>query len=272
MPSDWMRVRPPAGRLSAAQAASLAAALEESREAATLAGFGDLDLRVGPDTLRRLRAAGLHARAVGAGAHRVLSSPLTGRVGGHVDVRALAHRLELELREAEPETREIVVTIDDGSGDLAAASGLVLAAGRAAAEQVEFTVLADGARTGEVLRLEDPDADLADWVGVIARRSASEPGPGRPRASAGADGLPIGWLDHSEGGLVTLGAAVPHGVLDRRQWEFLAAIERPIVLTPWRTMLLCDLDEWAAEQVVRVLAPMGFVFDAASPVLADLAH
>lgn len=267
MPSDWMRVRPPAGRLSAVQAALLAAALEESREAARLAGFGDLDLRVGPDALRRLRAAGLHARAVGAGAHRVLSSPLTGRVGGQVDVRALAHRLELTLREAEPETREIVVTIDDGSGDLAAASGLVLAA----AGRTEFTVLIDGAHTGEVLLLEGPDADLADWVDVIVRRSTAEPGPGRQPASAGASAPPIGWLDHSEGGLVTLGAAVPDGVLDRRQWEFLAAIERPIVLTPWRTMLLCDLDEWAAEQVVRVLAPMGFVFDAASPVLADLA-
>jgi len=29
---------------------------------------------------------------------------------------------------------------------------------------------------------------------------------------------------------------------------------------PWSVVLLCDLDEWAAEQVVRVLAPMAYGF------------
>ncbi|TWH16721.1 precorrin-3B synthase [Rhodococcus rhodochrous J45] len=40
-----------------------------------------------------------------------------------------------------------------------------------------------------------------------------------------------------------------------------------MIVTPWRSVLLCDLDEWTAEQVVRVLAPMGLIFDADSPHL-----
>ncbi|MFD0454653.1 hypothetical protein ACFQZK_31675 [Rhodococcus aetherivorans] len=44
-------------------------------------------------------------------------------------------------------------------------------------------------------------------------------------------------------------------------------MDRPLVVTPWPVLLLCDLDEWAAEQVVRVLAPMGLIFDADSPAL-----
>ena len=75
---------------------------------------------------------------------------------------------------------------------------------------------------------------------------------------------PIGWLDRADG-TVVLAGALAGGVLPARTAEFLAAVERPVVITPWRSLLLCDLDEWAAEQVVRVLAPMGLIFDADSP-------
>ena len=44
-------------------------------------------------------------------------------------------------------------------------------------------------------------------------------------------------------------------------------MERPIIVTPWRTLLICDLDESVAETVVRVLAPMGLIFDDQSPWL-----
>ena len=76
---------------------------------------------------------------------------------------------------------------------------------------------------------------------------------------------PIGWLPH--GDRVSLGAGIRLGVLDARTAEFLAAIDRPIVVTPWRSVVIPDLDEWAAEQVVRVLAPMGLIFDENSPWL-----
>ncbi|MUM29706.1 precorrin-3B synthase, partial [Mycobacterium sp. CBMA295] len=48
---------------------------------------------------------------------------------------------------------------------------------------------------------------------------------------------------------------------------FLAAIEAPLVITPWRSVLVCDVPESAADASVRVLAPLGLVFDENSPWL-----
>jgi precorrin-3B synthase len=66
---------------------------------------------------------------------------------------------------------------------------------------------------------------------------------------------------------VALGAAVPLGVLPARVAEYLAAIGAPLVVTPWRSVLVCDLDEAVADVALRVLAPMGLVFDGNSPWL-----
>ena len=49
--------------------------------------------------------------------------------------------------------------------------------------------------------------------------------------------------------------------------EYLAAVGAPIVVTPWRSVLVCDLDEGVADAALRVLAPMGLVFDDTSPWL-----
>ena len=46
-----------------------------------------------------------------------------------------------------------------------------------------------------------------------------------------------------------------------------AAIEAPLVVTPWRSVLVCDLDEAVADAALRVLAPLGLVFDENSPWL-----
>ncbi len=77
---------------------------------------------------------------------------------------------------------------------------------------------------------------------------------------------PIGWLDQPDGN-VALAAGLAFGTLPARLAEFLAAVEKPIIVTPWRSIVLPDLEEWAAEQVVRVLAPMGLIFDENSPYL-----
>ena len=45
----------------------------------------------------------------------------------------------------------------------------------------------------------------------------------------------------------------------------MAAIEAPLVVTPWRSILVCDVDEVVADTALRVLAPMGLVFDENSP-------
>jgi precorrin-3B synthase len=66
---------------------------------------------------------------------------------------------------------------------------------------------------------------------------------------------------------VALGAAVPLGVLQARVAQYLAAIGAPLVFTPWRSVLVCDLDDGVADVALRVLAPMGLVFDEHSPWL-----
>ena len=77
---------------------------------------------------------------------------------------------------------------------------------------------------------------------------------------------PVGWMTQMDG-RVTLGAAVPLGVLPARVAEYLAAVEAPLVITPWRSVLVCDLDEGVADVALRVLAPLGLVFDENSPWL-----
>lgn len=75
---------------------------------------------------------------------------------------------------------------------------------------------------------------------------------------------PVGWVD-TDDGLVSLLAVVPFGVVPARLAEFLGAIERPSTISAERVIGLHGLTEGMAEQVVRVLAPMGMIFDAASP-------
>jgi precorrin-3B synthase len=79
---------------------------------------------------------------------------------------------------------------------------------------------------------------------------------------------PVGWIDQDQSGDVTLGAAVPLGVLSARQAQFVAAVGAPVVITPWRSLLVCDLNEGVADTALRVLAPLGLVFDDSSPWLA----
>ncbi|BBU22560.1 hypothetical protein MYXE_23500 [Mycobacterium xenopi] len=78
---------------------------------------------------------------------------------------------------------------------------------------------------------------------------------------------PVGWLPQDDG-RVALGAAVPLGVLTAAVADRLAAIGAPLVITPWRSVLVCDLDEPGADAALRVLAPLGLVFDANSPWLS----
>jgi precorrin-3B synthase len=61
---------------------------------------------------------------------------------------------------------------------------------------------------------------------------------------------------------------VPLGVLDAEVARYLAAVDTPMAVTPWRSILLFDLDEGVADVALRVLAPLGLVFDENSPWLS----
>ena len=80
-------------------------------------------------------------------------------------------------------------------------------------------------------------AELDDTAALMSGFVATAP----PGHRARADGAPpVGWITQDDG-RVTLGAAVPLGVLPARTAEFLAAIDAPLVVTPWRSVLVCDL-------------------------------
>lgn len=83
---------------------------------------------------------------------------------------------------------------------------------------------------------------------------------------AATDPTHIGWFDR-EDGTVSLGAGLPFGIIQAKVADVLVAVEKPLQVTPWHSVLIRDLDEGEAEAVAKVLAPMGLVFDANSPRL-----
>jgi precorrin-3B synthase len=105
--------------------------------------------------------------------------------------------------------------------------------------------------------LDDPSALVSDFD-ATAPAGTTYPPVLRP---------PVGWITQDDG-RVALGAAVPLGVLAARQAQFVAAIDAPVVITPWRSLLVCDMSDGVADTSLRVLAPMGLVFDEASPWLS----
>lgn len=281
------RIRLPGGMVSAAQLAALAD-LADRFGAGTLelTARGNVQLRGITDpaaVTAGVTAAGLLPSASHERVRNIVASPLSGRVGGLADVRPWVTRLDAAIQ-ADPELAGLPgrfwFSLDDGRGDvsgLAADVGVqvgtdgvaLLLAGRdtgvrlAADDSVPvlITVARRFVRTrGKAWRV----TELADPATLLTDFTRSQPAgarfaPGRP---------PIGWFEQSDGDSdqprVALGAAVRLGVLTARQAQFVAAVEAPVVVTPWRSLLVCDLTEGVADAVLRVLAPLGLVFDAES--------
>ena len=85
-----------------------------------------------------------------------------------------------------------------------------------------------------------------------------------------ADSRPVGWLSQAVNtgeSHVALAAGLRFGFLSAQVAQVLAAIDKPTSITPWASLVIHDLDEAEAEAVVRVLAPMGLIFDHNSPWL-----
>ncbi len=283
------RIRLPGGRMTPEQLAELAAMSDDLADGAIeLTSRGNLQLRRVADAAaltERLSGAGLLPSRTHERVRNIVASPLTGRVGGLHDlsdhIAALDERLCATPRLADLPGR-VLFTLDDGRGDVTGLSGDI---GLHAVTSTDLALVLAGRDTGirvgtdtavDVVlaaaeALLDLDSgqwrlhDIADGVPRVLDRLGLT--PAEPLAEfAASDDLPIGWLPQDDG-LVALGAGLRLGTLPARTAEFLAAVERPIVITPWRGLVLTDLEEWPAEQVVRVLAPMGLIFDAESPWL-----
>ncbi len=277
------RVRLPGGMLTAAQLAALSAAATQSGSGTLeLTARGNVQLRGLTDVTavaETLAAAGLLPSTTHERVRNIVASPLSGRAGGDVDVRGWVGDLDAATCAA-PRLADLGgrfwFSLDDGRADV---SGLradigvhaspdgcaLLLAGRdtgvrLAPGEVLETLVALATRFVEIRETAWRVQELADLRRLLPD---AEPG-GTPFPVVTK--APVGWIGQDDG-RVTLGAAVPLGVLPARVAEYLAAIEAPLVITPWRSVLVCDLQESVADTALRVLAPLGLVFDENSPWL-----
>ncbi|WP_041783077.1 precorrin-3B synthase [Mycolicibacterium chubuense] len=285
---ELARIRLPGGMVTAGQLEALAlAAIDLGSSTLELTSRGNVQIRGVRDAeavAERLTGAGLLPSPTHERVRNIVASPLSGRRGGLCDIRDTVLALDCAVR-SDPELARLpgrfLFGIDDGTGDV---SGLGADAGIHAVDDSTFAVLLAGRDTG--VRL-DCGAAVGELV-AIARRFAGTRGSawrvaelddpdqllgplpatapvGRTWAARTAP--PVGWIEQTDG-RVTLGAAVPLGVLDAQVARYLAAVDVPAAVTPWRSVLLFDLEEGVADVALRVLAPMGLVFDENSPWLS----
>lgn len=286
------RLRFPGGRLRPADWTALAALAAAHGDEVVLATHGHLQVRGVHDEARFRRHVdrhGLPRTVVHDRARTIIASPLAGRLEGHGDVGDLPEQLDTALR-AHAEVMEVadrfLFGLDDGSGDVLAHSPDLTAvvtgpgdpvrvhvAGRDAAIVVPAadaaTVLVDAAvsfaRRAEGARRVPSSGRLHDLVvGTLAQHPRTTSAAADPGPTTAEEAPPVGWIDTADG-LVTLLAVVPFGIVPARLAEFLGAIERPSTVSADKVIGVHGLTEGMAEQVVRVLAPMGMIFDAASP-------
>ncbi|MCV7101723.1 precorrin-3B synthase [Mycobacterium palustre] len=279
-----LRVRLPGGAITAAQLATLArVAGEHGGGTLELTARGNVQLRGVDDVAaagEALAQAGLLPSPTHERVRNIVASPLSGRVGGRADIRAWVGELDAAIC-ADPRLTELggrfLFSLDDGRSDV---SGLGADAGAHVMDD-GVALLLSGRDTGVRLASGDVAESL---VGIAARFVEIRGNAWRvnelPDVAALVPGVepsattfppvtkpPVGWIAQRDG-RVALGAAVPLGVLPARVAEYLAAIEAPLVITPWRSVLVCDLSEEVADVALRVLAPLGLVFDENSPWLS----
>ncbi|WP_439032949.1 precorrin-3B synthase [Gordonia terrae] len=289
------RIRLPGGRIRPDQLEILAQAVAAHADGhLELTVRGNVQLRGITDVdavAEAVVAAGLAPSASHDKVRNIEVSPLTGRIGGVADARPLAAALDDALRSdpaAATLSGRFLFGIDDGRGDIVARRPDACAVVRSEAP-LTADILVGGAAVGSASGV---DAIVAALMAVAAGLGRVSPGSWRVKdlgtaerhdldqlAGAGLDpvvGSPgliaepsaaepiVGWFDQDDGS-VLLGSVVELGRLPARLAEFIAAVQAPVIFTPDREILMCDLDEGVAETVVRVLAPMGLIFDASSP-------
>ncbi len=277
------RVRLPGGIITAAQLATLARVSGEwGSGTLELTARGNVQVRGITDVTaaaETIAAAGLLPSATHERVRNIVASPLSGRAGGGHDVRGWVGELDAAIC-AEPTLAGLGgrfwFSLDDGRADV---SGLradvgvhvlddacaLLLAGRDTGVRLAFGRVIEKL-IGIALRFVEirENAWRVEELGDIRvlLPEADVLGAAFPAVTRG----PVGWINQDDG-RVALAAAVPLGVLPARVAEYLAAIEAPMVVTPWRSVLVCDLDEAVADTALRVLAPLGLIFDENSPWL-----
>lgn len=225
---------------------------------ADLAEWGDGRLHVTSRGNLRVRGVGdaegfaAAARAAGFRAGcSVVASPFArlDEVAGEVD------RLVADVA-----PHSVVLGVDDGSGDVLALSpdlGVQMEAGRGRARLISQGMV------------EGPELPAPQVLAIVAQRCADGAVARRRVTGASAGGVavpPVGWCEAGDG-MVALAAGLQFGVVEGRVARMLDVIGVETTVTPWRGVVIHDLSESVADQVVRVLAPLGLVFNVESPWL-----
>jgi precorrin-3B synthase len=268
--------------ITAPQLAALArAAAEFGSPVVELTSRGNIQIRGITDeapVADAVAAAGLLPSATHEKVRNIVASPLSGRVGAHPDIRGLVGELDGAIQ-AEKSLAELSgrcwFGIDDGRGDvsgLAADVGVhldgesaaLLLAGRDTGVRVPRadtvpTMIGVAQRFAAMRGKAWRVSELADATPLLTGLDVSaEPGATWPPVTR----PPVGWLTQTDG-RVALGAGVPLGVLHADVAQWLASLAAPMVITPWRSVLVCDLD-----RTITLPDSLGLVFDGASPWLS----
>lgn len=278
-----VRVRLPGGMITAAQLTTLSGVSSGlGSKTLELTARGNVQLRGITDVgaaAEAIAGAGLLPSTTHERVRNIVASPLSGRAAGKFDLRPWVGELDAAIC-AEPTLAELGgrfwFSLDDGRADV---SGLGADVGVHVSDD-DCALLLTGRDTG--VRLARGDV-IKTLVKVAVRfveirgkawrvNELDDVGQLLPGVALGTTTFPpvikapVGWINQDDG-RVALGAAVPLGVLPASVAEYLAAIEAPLVITPWRSVLVCDLDEAVADSALRVLAPLGLVLDENSPWL-----
>ncbi|MFC4857735.1 precorrin-3B synthase [Actinophytocola glycyrrhizae] len=282
------RIRVPGGQLSAEAfrvvargAAELGDGSVELTSRANLQVRG-LDDGAETELAARLSAAGLLPSATHDKVRNIMASPLTGRdTAGLADVRPLVSELDAALRENAGLAGlpgRFLFALDDGRGDVAWLGADVAAL---ATTPGTAAILLGGTDSGlrvpigdvillmlacaEAFLTERADewrlAELADRARrrVAARLGASVAEPVAPQPVPATPFGPAAQAD----GRTALVAGAPLGWLNRAQAAALADTGAPLVVTPWRAVVVADLAD--AAPATEGLRSAGLLLDPGAP-------
>lgn len=215
-----------------------------------------------PHTLTdRIAALGLLPSPAHDRVRNIMVSPLTGRCGGRADLRSLTSRLDAALR-ADAELASLpgrfLFVLDDGRGDLVDRD---LDLGLVAVDDRHGQLRIGPDRWGDIVGLEQADTALATlarsfvdirgtapdapWhvteLPLTQRHRLATPRSRDPRTRVASTPTPSTMISQDDGRRCAH-VTVPHGTLDAdRITDVLDRACGDIIITPWRSLLLPDL-------------------------------
>lgn len=209
----------------------------------------------------------------------IIASPLTGLAGGYADVRPLVaqvdRRLSSEALLAELPGR-FLITVDDGRGDMDAfasdlsyrmidsSRGVMRAGHQKLGESVALADAAEvlverAARFMHARRSQWRVFDLPDGGAQVVQQRVGLPDLQVVSRTLGAVA--------QDDGRIALHVHVPLGLLTAAHVGAIAETtgDGPLVITPWRDVVVPGLDRGAANDGLARLSAAGLVADAQSP-------